>query len=138
MIIFSSFTLNTVNSNYKLEIMSEYKFIEKPWGREEVIEINDKYMLKKLTMRAGHRCSLQYHNIKKETIYVLSGVLRITQGTSQDALADKLYRAGDAITIPAGIIHRMEGVEDSVYLEASTPEMEDVVRLVDDYQRAPR
>jgi len=110
--------------------------IEKPWGREEVIEINDKYMVKKLTMFAGHRCSLQYHNIKTETIYVLSGVLKIIQGTNQEALEDKLYRAGDTITILPGLIHRMEGIEDSVYLEASTPEMEDVVRLVDDDQRA--
>ena len=109
--------------------------IEKPWGREEVIEINDKYMVKKLTMFAGHRCSLQFHNIKKETIYVLSGVLKIIQGTSQDALEEKIYRSGDTITIAPGLIHRMEGVEDCVYLEASTPEMEDVVRLADDYQR---
>jgi len=98
--------------------MSEYKVIEKPWGREEVVEINDKYMVKKLTMWAGHRCSLQYHNYKMETIYVLSGVLNIVQGTSQDNLADKLYRAGDTITIPPGLIHRMEGVEDAIYLEA--------------------
>ena len=116
--------------------MKHMQVIEKPWGREEVIEINDKYMVKKLTMFAGHRCSLQFHNIKKETIYVLSGVLKIIQGTSQDSLGDKLYRAGDSITIPPGFIHRMEGVEDSVYLEASTPEMDDVVRLVDDYERA--
>lgn len=109
--------------------------IEKPWGREEVIEINDKYMVKKLTMFAGHRCSLQFHNIKKETIYVLSGVLKIIQGTSQDELEEKIYLAGDTITIAPGLIHRMEGVEDCVYLEASTPEMDDVVRLADDYQR---
>jgi len=109
--------------------------IEKPWGREEVIEINDKYMVKKLTMFAGHRCSLQFHNIKKETIYVLSGVLKIIQGPSQDELEEKLYRAGDTLTIAPGLIHRMEGVEDCVYLEASTPEMDDVVRLADDYQR---
>ena len=117
--------------------MRSNTIIEKPWGREEVIEINDKYMVKKLTMWAGHRCSLQYHNIKKETIYVLSGVLKIIQGSHQAALQEQLYRAGDSITIPPGLIHRMEGVEDSVYLEASTPEMDDVVRLVDDYQRAP-
>lgn len=109
--------------------------IEKPWGREEVIEINDKYMVKKLTMFAGHRCSLQFHNIKKETIYVLSGVLKITQGPSQDELEEKIYRTGDTITIAPGLVHRMEGVEECVYLEASTPEMDDVVRLADDYQR---
>ncbi len=118
--------------------MSAHKVIEKPWGREEIVEINDKYMVKKLTMWAGHRCSLQYHNIKRETIYVLSGVLKIVQGTSQDVLEVKLYRAGDAITIPPGLIHRMEGVEDAVYIEASTPEMDDVVRLMDDYQRASK
>lgn len=114
------------------------QIIEKPWGREEVVEINDKYMVKRLTMWAGHRCSLQYHNFKKETIYVLSGVLKIIQGASQDALEEKLYRAGESVTIAPGQVHRMEGVEDSVYLEASTPEMDDVVRLVDDYQRAPK
>lgn len=112
------------------------QIIEKPWGREEVIEINDKYMVKRLTMWAGHRCSLQYHNFKKETIYVLSGTLKIVQGTSKDTLQETLYRSGDSLTIPPGAIHRMEGVEDSVYLEASTPEMDDVMRLMDDYQRA--
>lgn len=66
--------------------MTEFEIIEKPWGREEVVEINDKYMVKKLTMWAGHRCSLQYHNIKKETIYVLSGLLKIIQGVNQDSL----------------------------------------------------
>lgn len=118
--------------------MNGSKVIEKPWGREEIVEINDKYMVKKLTMRKGHRCSLQYHNVKKETIYVLSGVLKIIQGTSQDVLEEKLYRSGDTITIPPGLIHRMEGVEDAVYLEASTPELDDVIRLVDDYQRVAK
>jgi mannose-6-phosphate isomerase-like protein (cupin superfamily) len=117
--------------------MTANRVIEKPWGREEVIEINDSYMVKKLTMWAGHRCSLQYHNFKMETIYVLSGVLNIIQGATQDTLVGKYYRVGDTITIPPGLIHRMEGVEDSVYLEASTPEIDDVVRLVDDYKRAP-
>ncbi len=120
----------------KGKILNEFKMIEKPWGREEIVEINDKYMVKKLTMWSGHRCSLQYHNNKRETIYVLSGVLKIIQGTSQDALEEKLYLAGDTITIPPGLIHRMEALEDAVYLEASTPEVDDVVRLVDDYLRA--
>lgn len=136
MINFLSFILNMAILKFEASIMNQFEIIEKPWGREEVVEINDKYMVKKLTMWAGHRCSLQYHNIKKETIYVLSGVLKIIQGSTQDELEEKLYRAGDTITIPPGLIHRMEGVEDAVYLEASTPEMDDVVRLVDDYQRA--
>lgn len=112
--------------------------IEKPWGKEEVIEINDRYMMKKLTMWKGHRCSIQYHNIKRETIYVLSGQLRIYTGPSVEALTSRVFTEGETITLVPGVVHRMEAVEDSVYLEASTPEMDDVVRLVDDYQRAPQ
>ena len=111
------------------------KIIEKPWGAEEVIEINDRYMMKKLTMHKGHRCSLQYHNIKCETIYVLSGQLRIISGPSEDNLVSRIFTAGESITITPSTVHRMEAVEDSVYLEASTPEMDDVVRLSDDYKR---
>jgi quercetin dioxygenase-like cupin family protein len=111
------------------------QIIEKPWGKEEVIEINDRYMVKKLTMWAGHRCSLQYHNIKRETIYVLSGKLRIYTGPTQEHLTAKVFGPGETITLISGVVHRMEAVEDSVYLEASTPEMDDVVRLLDDYQR---
>jgi len=114
------------------------KIIEKPWGKEEVIEINDRYMVKKLTMYKGHRCSLQYHKIKRETIYVLSGQLCIYFGPSQEKLESKVFTSGETITLPTGVVHRMEAVEDSVYLEASTPEMEDVVRLSDDYKRVVR
>ena len=111
--------------------------IKKPWGSEEVIEINDCYMMKKLTMYKDHRCSLQYHNRKKEkTIYVLSGQLRIYVGVSKDQLQAKVFGPNESITLEPGVVHRMEGVEDSVYLEASTPEMDDVVRIADDYNRA--
>ena len=112
------------------------KIIDKPWGKEELLEINDHYMVKKLTMRKGHRCSLQYHKQKKETIYVLSGQLKIYSGPSENKLKEKIYGPNDTITLLPGTIHRMEGVEDCVYLEASTPQIEDVVRIQDDYNRA--
>jgi mannose-6-phosphate isomerase len=111
------------------------KIINKPWGKEELLEINDYYMVKKLTMWKGHRCSLQYHRQKKETIYVLSGQLKIYSGPSENKLIVKIYGPNDAITLLPGTIHRMEGVEDCVYLEASTPQMDDVVRIQDDYNR---
>jgi len=111
------------------------KIIKKPWGEEELIEINDSYMMKKLIMWKGHRCSLQYHKVKRETIYVLSGQLRIYYGTSKEKLESRVFGSGEAITLVSGVVHRMEAVEDSVYLEASTPEMDDVVRLADDYCR---
>ncbi|MCB4408011.1 cupin domain-containing protein, partial [Synechococcus sp. MU1642] len=90
----------------------------------------------KLTMYKNHRCSLQFHNHKKETIYVLSGRLRIFVGPSKENLSEKVYGPNESITLEPGLVHRMEGVEDSIYLEASTPEMDDVVRLSDDYNRA--
>jgi mannose-6-phosphate isomerase len=109
--------------------------IEKPWGKEEIVEINRSYMMKKLTMWKGERCSLQYHQVKQETIYVLSGWLRISTGPTKDNLANHVYGPDTYVTIPSGMVHRMDAVENCVYLEASTPEMEDVVRLQDDYQR---
>lgn len=112
-----------------------HKLIEKPWGKEEILELNDKYMLKRLTMFENKRCSLQYHNKKCETIYVLSGELRILQGTTKDNLQSGIYKAGDVITIETKIVHRMEGVTTAVYLEASTPDVDDTVRIEDDYNR---
>lgn len=109
--------------------------IEKPWGKEEILENNNKYVLKKLTMYAGHRCSLQFHKFKKETVFVLSGRLKIIKGSNLNSLEENIYISGDFITIPPKLIHRMEGVEDSVYLEASTSELDDVFRLADDYKR---
>ena len=112
------------------------KFIEKPWGSELIIESNDKYTFKKLTMNKGCQCSLQYHEYKHETIYVISGVLVIKHGISLDTISTKTYNTGCTISIKPGEIHRMEALEDSVYLEASTPELDDVIRLQDDYIRS--
>jgi len=109
--------------------------IEKPWGKEEILEINNNYMVKKLTMWKGKRCSLQYHTKKCETIYVLNGALKIYYGSDQKSLFSKIFTINEHITLAPGIIHRMEAVQDSIYIEASTPEINDVIRLMDDYNR---
>ena len=109
--------------------------INKPWGKEEVIEINEHYMVKRLTMYAGKRCSLQYHDHKIETIYVLSGELNIIQGEDKENLKSSVFKPNQFITLKNLIVHRMEGITDCVYLEASTPQMEDVIRISDDYNR---
>ena len=111
------------------------KIIVKPWGKEELIEHNSRYVLKKLFMNKGHRCSLQYHKKKHETIYVLKGKLKIYYGEKVDKLEQKIYLENETISLEPGLIHRMEAVEDSIYLEASTPELDDVVRISDDYFR---
>jgi mannose-6-phosphate isomerase-like protein (cupin superfamily) len=109
--------------------------VEKPWGKEELLEYNDKYVVKRLFMKAGEQCSLQYHEIKRETIYVLSGKLKLYIGKQIDKLEEKILVPGDTITIQPYVIHRMEGIEDSYYLECSTVEIWDVVRLQDKYDR---
>ena len=111
------------------------ELIEKPWGKEEILQINSKYMVKRLTMYKGHRCSLQYHLKKIETIFVLKGKLNILSGKNKDSLESVIYKDGQFITLFPGDIHRMEAIEDCIYLEASTPEIDDVVRIKDDYNR---
>lgn len=109
--------------------------IEKPWGHEVIVAKTPNYVVKRLFMKHGHRCSLQYHLIKTETVIVESGVLKVSLGPSNETLTEHELKAGDHLTIAAGMIHRMYGVSDCYYLECSTPELEDVVRLVDDYGR---
>ena len=110
--------------------------VEKPWGYEEILETNDAYVVKKLHMRRGQRCSLQYHRKKRETIFVLSGRLKIISGPSAQNLTEHIYQAHQFITIPPKMVHRMEALEDCIYLESSSPQLTDVVRIQDDYQRA--
>lgn len=114
--------------------------IIKPWGSETLIERNDQYVVKKLFMKKDHKCSVQYHINKKETIYVLSGKLKLYVGDislkdNLDKLEARIMKPGDSLTIEPFTIHRMEGVEDSEYLETSTNELWDVVRLQDAYNR---
>jgi len=104
--------------------------IDKPWGYEELIEYNSNYVVKKLFMKKGHSCSLQYHEIKRETIVILKGSLIIYIGDEK-----KEYHEGDSVTIPPFTHHMMEGLEDCLYLESSTNELWDVVRLQDRYGR---
>lgn len=105
--------------------------IEKPWGYEKIIETNPRYTVKILLMRKGHQCSYQYHEKKQETIYCLEGNLHILgEGT------EKVLTAGEYVTIPPFEKHRMKAVEnDSLYLECSTSELDDVIRISDDYGR---
>jgi len=105
--------------------------IEKPWGFEEILETNPKYTVKRLFMKKGHQCSYQYHKKKMETVICLSGLLHIV-GEGKE----KILAPGDCATIKNFEKHRMRAVEDDCfYLECSTSELDDVVRIEDDYGR---
>jgi mannose-6-phosphate isomerase len=108
--------------------------VPKPWGYELIWAQGDKYVGKILHIEPGHVLSLQYHNKKDESIYVLSGeiILRIQQG---ETIIERPMHAGEAFHIPPKQIHQFEAVVVTDLLEASTPELDDVVRLKDRYGR---
>ena len=110
--------------------------VAKPWGYEIIWAKADRYVGKILHIEPGHVLSLQYHNKKDESIYVLSGeiILRLQQGEKQ---VERRVRAGEAFHIPPKQIHQFEAVVVTDLLEASTPELDDVVRLKDRYGRVP-
>lgn len=109
--------------------------VDKPWGYELVWARTDKYVGKILHVKAGHVLSLQYHNRKDETMHVLSGelILRTQPG---DALLARPFKAGESVHIPPTLIHQIEAVVDTDVLEASSPELDDLVRLQDRYGRS--
>ena len=115
--------------------MGEVKQIDKPWGYERHIEVNDDYVVKELFMKEGNSCSLQYHEKKHETFYVLKGKLKFYVGQDKDNLEVMYLEVGEHYTIEPLVIHRMEAVVDSLYLESSTNFLEDVIRLEDKYGR---
>jgi mannose-6-phosphate isomerase-like protein (cupin superfamily) len=108
----------------------------KPWGQEIWFAHNDKYAGKILQIKKGHRYSLQYHEKKVETQYIYKGQVKLTYGTEKDNLQEKILNAGDKIDVPPYTIHRLEALEDSEVFEVSTPDLEDVVKLSDDYGRS--
>jgi len=141
----------------------EITTVPKPWGHETIWAKTDRYVGKIIHIRAGHALSVQYHNRKDETVYLLSGELKYwvqsshsqspmphapgphrTAGTGETPvagrspipdMADVRLKVGEAFRITAGTIHYMEAVTDCDILEVSTPELDDVVRLKDRYGR---
>ena len=107
----------------------------KPWGREIWFAQNDSYAGKILEIKKKHRYSLQYHEIKKETQYILKGKALFIYGTDSSKLQEKILNTGDKIDIDPYTIHRLEALEDTEVLEVSTPELNDVVKIEDDYGR---
>ena len=109
--------------------------VDKPWGHELIWARTDRYVGKILHVKAGHVLSCQYHNVKDETMHVLQGELILRIGTA-DRLEERPFRAGESVRIKAGVVHQIEAVIDTDVLEASTPELDDLVRLSDRYGRS--
>jgi quercetin dioxygenase-like cupin family protein len=114
--------------------LSDITKVEKPWGHELHWAKTDRYVGKVLHVTAGHALSLQYHNVKDETIFLWRGKLlfEIQEG---DTIVAREMLPGEAVHITPHTIHRMTALEDSDIFEVSTPELDDVVRLEDRYGR---
>jgi len=127
-------------SSPNLETVDRFSFqpekVEKPWGHEVIWAKADVYAGKLLLVRAGQALSLQFHRKKDESWYVLEGRAELELGEAgQAVLTTEIVGPGAAFRLPPGTVHRVRAVEDTTILEVSTPQLDDVVRLEDEYGR---
>jgi mannose-6-phosphate isomerase len=125
----------TAASEVKMGQRHPVRRVEKPWGHEIIWAHAERYVGKLLFIKAGERLSLQYHEQKDETVYVLTGKMVFEHGPRDAPREDLVMKPGDAFRITPHTVHRMIALEDTQILEASTPELDDVVRLEDKYGR---
>ena len=115
---------------------AELERVEKPWGYELIWSKTDSYAGKILFVKAGESLSLQFHKVKDEAWYVLSGRAELELGgPGERVLNTEVIAGGAAFHFPPGTVHRLTAVEDTTIIEVSTPELDDVVRLEDRYGR---
>jgi len=109
--------------------------VDKPWGHELIWAHTGAYVGKLLVINAGKRLSLQHHEVKDEWIHVLSGRLRLTLANEAGEVEVRELVAGEGAHVPVLRTHRYEAIETCTLIEVSTPELDDVVRLEDDFGR---
>lgn len=108
--------------------------VPKPWGREVIFAETDRYAGKILHLSPGHSLSLQYHERKDETLFVLEGEVRLLVEVD-GVMEDRTLKAGEAFRIRPRVKHRLRADRPCVLVEVSSPELDDVVRLEDAYGR---
>jgi mannose-6-phosphate isomerase-like protein (cupin superfamily) len=109
--------------------------VDKPWGHELIWAVTDRYVGKILVIETGRRLSLQRHEIKDESILVNSGRLRLHLEDDDGVVRTEDLGPGEHRHVPTGRIHRYEAIERCELIEVSTPELDDVVRIEDDFGR---
>lgn len=109
--------------------------VPKPWGEELIWALTDRYCGKVITIETGRRLSLQYHERKDEAIFVTTGrlLLLLENDRGEDELRE--LGPGEGAHVPVGRRHRYEAIERVELIEVSTPELDDVVRIEDDFGR---
>jgi len=113
--------------------VSNYR-VEKPWGYEQWLELNEHYTYKLIHMKAGYKSSFQWHDQKIETNYVIEGEANVILEEG-DSLTSKIYRVGEGWSVPIKTKHRVIALTDYTALECSTSHLNDVIRVEDDTNR---
>lgn len=108
---------------------------EKPWGYELLWARTDQYAAKFLHVNENHSLSLQMHEYKHETMCVIAGLVQL-EIQYEERTSVVILSPGESFHVPAGTVHRLSAIVDSDVVETSTPELDDVVRLADNYGRA--
>lgn len=113
-----------------------YKVVHKPWGKEEWLELNDAYCYKRIYINAGYKTSFQYHQFKKETNYIISGEAEVWLENDEGVVEKKIMKGGEFFNVTPPKKHRVIAITDIILQEVSTPHVDDVFRINDEFNRA--
>lgn len=114
--------------------LSKYR-VEKPWGYEVWMEMNEFFALKLIHFKQGNRCSLQLHEKKIESVYVLEGEAEVFLENDKGELESKVYGPGTGWSVPINKKHRVYAKTDFTIIEAQSPHLNDIIRFQDDTNR---
>ncbi len=121
------------NKSHRLDI-SSYR-VEKPWGYELWLELNEHYAYKLIHMNAGYKSSLQWHEKKVETNYVIEGEAEVLLQNEDGEVESRVYKVGEGWCVPLRTKHRVIAKTDYTALECSTAHLNDCIRFEDDSDR---
>jgi mannose-6-phosphate isomerase len=133
----SDHRLSSPNLKGTEQFVFEPRRVEKPWGYELIWALSEAYAGKLLSVNAGQELSLQFHKEKDESWYVLEGRAELELAAAGEKVTSKeVVTPGSAFRFTPGTVHRIRALENTVIIEVSTPQLDDVVRLDDSYGRA--
>ena len=114
--------------------VSSYR-VNKPWGYEIWLELNEHYAYKLIHMKKGFQSSLQWHEKKVETNYVIEGVAEVLLENENGEMDSRIYKVGEGWCVPLKTKHRVIAKTDYTALECSTAHLNDCIRFEDDSER---
>jgi len=112
------------------------RIVHKPWGREEWLALNEFYCYKRIYINAGYKTSYQYHEFKHETNYIISGTAEVWLENEEGIVEKKIMNAGDFFDVIPPRKHRVIAISDIILQEVSTPHVDDVFRIDDEFKRS--